>query len=80
MCRDLPAIRSLLIHERARTANYTMIWNGLDYVALVIPTGLAVDPELDRPRPLHQFHNESDKANYEFCEMIVYNYIQTIPC
>ena len=47
--------------------NYTTIWNGLDYTALVLPTGLSVDPVLDAKKPAHKFYNELDKANYDFC-------------
>ena len=54
-------------------SNYTTIWNGLDYSALVVPTGLSVDPILDKPQVRHNFYNELDKSNYEFCEEIAYN-------
>ena len=43
------------------------MWNGLDYTALVLPTGLSVDPVLDAKKPAHKFYNEPDKANYDFC-------------
>ena len=54
-------------------AFYTTIWNGLDYVALVVPTGLSVDPILDKPQVRHKFYNERDKSNYEFCEEFAYS-------
>jgi amidase len=44
-----------------------MIWNALDYTALVLPTGLSVDPVLDAKKPAHTFYNSLDKANYNFC-------------
>ncbi|KAF8900287.1 general amidase [Gymnopilus junonius] len=44
---------------------YSMVWNALDYTALVLPTGLSVDPVLDLKKPPHTFFNDSDKANYE---------------
>lgn len=50
-----------------RNANYTVVWNGLDYPALVLPTGLSVDPVLDAKAPAHIFHNDLDKKNYDFC-------------
>ncbi|PPR00101.1 hypothetical protein CVT24_008959 [Panaeolus cyanescens] len=52
-------------HGFNRNANYTMIWNNLDYTALIIPTGLTVDPSVDVKVPPHEFHNSADKANYE---------------
>ncbi|PPQ91994.1 hypothetical protein CVT25_004650 [Psilocybe cyanescens] len=53
-------------HGMNRSANYTMIWNALDYTALVIPTGLSVDPLLDAKKPAHDFFTELDRANHEF--------------
>ena len=50
-----------------RDANYTIVWNGLDYTALVLPTGLSVDPVLDAKKPAHAFYNDLDKTNYDFC-------------
>lgn len=46
-----------------------MIWNALDYTALVIPTGLSVDPLLDAKKPAHEFFTDLDKANHEFCQL-----------
>ncbi|KAH9474372.1 Acetamidase [Psilocybe cubensis] len=53
-------------HGMNKSANYTMVWNALDYTALVIPTGLSVDPVLDAKKPPHEFFGDLDKANYEF--------------
>ena len=44
-----------------------MVWNVLDYTALVLPTGLSVDPVLDAKEPAHIFYNDLDKKNYDFC-------------
>ncbi|KDR76938.1 hypothetical protein GALMADRAFT_225095 [Galerina marginata CBS 339.88] len=52
-------------HGLNKTANYTMIWNALDYSALVLPTGLSVDPTLDAKKPAHAFFSDLDKTNYE---------------
>ncbi|KAF9482262.1 general amidase [Pholiota conissans] len=53
-------------HGMNKSAVYTTIWNVLDYVALVVPTGKFVDPVLDAPRPPHEFYSSVDKENYEF--------------
>ncbi|KAF4612974.1 hypothetical protein D9613_010910 [Agrocybe pediades] len=52
-------------HGLNRNANYTGIWNALDYTALVIPTGLSVDPAIDVKKPAHSFFSETDKSIYE---------------
>ena len=46
-----------------------MVWNALDYTALVIPTGSYVDESVDIKKPPHQFYNDLDKANYELCKL-----------
>ncbi|KIK70773.1 hypothetical protein GYMLUDRAFT_32823 [Collybiopsis luxurians FD-317 M1] len=51
-------------HGKNKFANYTMIWNLLDYSALVIPVS-KVDPKLDPIKAPHVFHNEQDKTVYE---------------
>lgn len=43
-----------------------MIWNTLDYPALVVPVS-RVDQSLDVKKSAHQFYNKLDKANYELC-------------
>lgn len=48
-------------------ATYTMIWNGLDYPAMVFPV-TKVDETLD-PKPAPRtFLSEADRLNYETCE------------
>jgi len=61
-------------HGLNKNANYTTIWNGLDYTALVLPTGLSVDPVLDAKKPAHTFHNELDKANYDFYDPEIFKH------
>ena len=51
-----------------RSAQYTIVWNVLDYPSLVIPTGSHVDESLDVKKPALQFYNDLDKANYELCK------------
>ncbi|KIK70774.1 hypothetical protein GYMLUDRAFT_254100 [Collybiopsis luxurians FD-317 M1] len=51
-------------HGKTKFANYTMVWNLLDYSALVIPVS-KVDPKLDPVQAPHVFHNEQDKTAYE---------------
>ncbi|KAF8905934.1 general amidase [Gymnopilus junonius] len=52
-------------HGLNRNINYTVICNSHDYTALVLPTGLTVDPILDVPKPSHKFFSTMDRANYE---------------
>ncbi|KAF8832169.1 hypothetical protein HHX47_DHR1001153 [Lentinula edodes] len=51
-------------HGKNNTAQYTMVWNLLDYSSLVIPVS-KVDPEIDRVKAPHDFYNREDKANYD---------------
>ena len=46
-----------------------MTWNSLDYTALVLPTGLFVDPAVDTKKPAHTFFSDFDKTNYELCKL-----------
>jgi len=59
-------------HGYNKSAQYTMVWNGLDYPALIIPTGSHVDESVDVKVSPHQFHNDLDKANYELYEPAVF--------
>ncbi|KAF8591875.1 general amidase [Ramaria rubella] len=58
-------------HGKYLTANYSMIWNSLDYPALAFPV-TAVDPVLDPPNAAHSFISEKDKANYELYKPEIY--------
>lgn len=49
-----------------RHAQYTTVWNVLDYPALVIPIS-KVDPNLDKPKPAHAFLSKVDEEHYETC-------------
>ena len=49
-----------------RSANYTLIWNGLDYPACAFPV-TKVEPMLDPKEPPHEFLSEFDKMNYDLC-------------
>ncbi|KAJ4485909.1 general amidase [Lentinula aciculospora] len=51
-------------HGQNKSGQYTMVWNVLDYSALVIPVS-KVNPEIDRVKPPHEFLNADDKANYD---------------
>jgi len=58
-------------HGKNSNANYTMIWNALDYPALVIPVS-KVDQMLDQKKPAHEFFSDKDKVNYELYEPAVF--------
>ncbi|KAF8591861.1 general amidase [Ramaria rubella] len=51
-------------HGMNSNADYTTIWNCLDYPSLVIPV-TAVDSTLDSPKPAHNFLTEEDREIYE---------------
>ncbi|KAF8509845.1 general amidase [Gautieria morchelliformis] len=51
-------------HGKNSSADYTTVWNSLDYPALSFPV-TAVDPTLDPPKPAHNFMSEEDKQIYE---------------
>ncbi|KAF9269992.1 general amidase [Marasmius fiardii PR-910] len=51
-------------HGTTKNANYTMIFNALDYTALVIPVS-RVDQKLDIQRKRQTFFNDTDKAHHE---------------
>jgi len=51
-------------HGNNSSARYTIIWNTLDYPAVIIPVS-KVDPALDLKKPAHEFLSDADRANYE---------------
>jgi amidase len=51
-------------HGKNNNAEYTLIWNALDYPACVFPV-TKVDPVLDQPKPAHQFLSKADQRVYE---------------
>jgi len=51
-------------HGLGSYANYTMVWNSLDYPATVFPV-TTVDPILDAKTSPHEFYGDFDKSIYE---------------
>ncbi|KAI9449479.1 general amidase [Lactarius psammicola] len=51
-------------HGRYKSANYTMVWNALDYPACVFPV-TKVDPVLDRPKPEREFLSKADQEAFQ---------------
>lgn len=47
---------------------YTMLWNLLDQPALVFPTGVVVDPELDPIDVEYKPTNSIDQLQYDKCK------------
>ncbi|KAL0951472.1 hypothetical protein HGRIS_008160 [Hohenbuehelia grisea] len=58
-------------HGKNKSADYTMIWNLLDYTALVVPV-TKVDPSIDVKKPPHEFLNPKDKETYELYDPNVF--------
>lgn len=52
-------------HGMNRYPDYTMVWNLLDYTALVVPV-TKVDQTLDVKTHRELFHNDADRANWDF--------------
>ena len=62
-----------------RYADYTVVWNSLDYPVLAFPV-TAVDPMLDLPKPAHAFLSQEDKKNFELCrESFRHNLLSLTP-
>lgn len=51
-------------HGKNRYANYTTVWNSLDYPAAIFPV-TTVDSTLDGKEPPHSFYDDFDKDVYE---------------
>jgi amidase len=51
-------------HGKNKYANYTTVWNTLDYPAAVFPV-TTVDSALDGKEPPHSFYDDFDKTVYE---------------
>lgn len=49
-----------------RYANYTTVWNALDYTASIFPV-TTVDPAIDIKQPRENFIDAFDRAIYEMC-------------
>ncbi|KAG6873891.1 hypothetical protein C0995_009670 [Termitomyces sp. Mi166 len=54
-------------HGKNSYLGYTMVWNFLDWPAVVIPAS-RVDPALDIKKPAHEFLSDLDKMIYELYE------------
>ncbi|KAH9978271.1 general amidase [Lactifluus volemus] len=54
-------------HGKNISAEYTLIWNALDYPACVFPV-TKVNPILDQPKPAHEFLSKLDRNVYELCK------------
>ena len=52
--------------KMGRNVDYTLVWNALDYTALVVPV-TTVDQTVDTKRPRETFHNDVDRQIWEFC-------------
>ncbi|KDQ63721.1 hypothetical protein JAAARDRAFT_120627 [Jaapia argillacea MUCL 33604] len=58
-------------HGQTRSAVYTLIWNALDYPALVLPV-TTVDPSLDVKPPMHEYRNCADQCLYKLYDPEVF--------
>ncbi|KAG6860169.1 hypothetical protein C0995_014841 [Termitomyces sp. Mi166 len=54
-------------HGKDSYTGYTVVWNVLDFPALVIPVS-RVDPKLDVKKPAHEFFSDLDRSIYELYE------------
>ncbi|KAF8665462.1 hypothetical protein AX16_000480 [Volvariella volvacea WC 439] len=66
-----PAAYAAPPHGRYKDANYTTVWNVLDYSALCIPV-TKVDPALDIKQPPHKFYDEFDEENYKLYDSALF--------
>jgi hypothetical protein len=55
-------------HETGTYIGYTSVWNVLDHPAVVIPTGLAVDQDLDVSDTAYRPRSELDAKEQAKCE------------
>ncbi|KDQ31042.1 hypothetical protein PLEOSDRAFT_1092424 [Pleurotus ostreatus PC15] len=58
-------------HGKNKNADYTMIWNLLDYTTMVIPIS-KVDPTFDVKKPAHEFLSDRDQINYDLYDPVVF--------
>jgi amidase len=54
-------------HDTSRYWSYTAIWNLTDYPSVVFPTGLKVDPAIDKPST-HKPLSKDDEIVQKNCE------------
>jgi amidase len=57
-------------HGTAKYWSYTSLWNLLDYPALVFPTGLFVDKDIDKPDKDIKFFGSLDEEVAELCKYL----------
>jgi len=58
-------------HGLNSVTNYTMIWNVVDYPAVVFPV-TTVDPAVDVKKPPHKFLSEIDRQVYELYDPAIF--------
>ncbi|KAI0029809.1 general amidase [Vararia minispora EC-137] len=58
-------------HGKNTNADYTRVYNALDYVACVFPV-TKVDPAIDKKPPPHQFFSERDESAYNLYDPEVF--------
>jgi amidase len=56
-------------HGTAKYWSYTSLWNLLDYPALVFPTGLVVNKDIDTVDPSTEFFGELDEEIAALCKL-----------
>lgn len=63
-----PYVGSAPLRNKTDYGTYTMLWNMLDQPALVMPSGLFVDPVLDPVDGDYKPTNDIDQAQFDKCE------------
>lgn len=61
------SIRYSILNVASRSSIYTIIWNTMDYPALILPV-TTVDPALDVKPVRESFWSEDDEVVYKMCE------------
>ena len=59
-------------HGKSKYWCYTSHWNYLEYPAVVFPTGLSVDPKVDKTVEEYQPKNKYDQLNHEIWDPEAY--------
>lgn len=54
----------------AKYWNYTAIWNILDQPASILPSGLRVDKNIDKPEEAYTPRNQQDEEEWKACKLI----------
>ncbi|KZT30413.1 general amidase [Neolentinus lepideus HHB14362 ss-1] len=66
-----PAPYAAVPHGQTRSAGYTMVWNALDYPALIVPV-TKVDPSVDVVEPQERFFGQGDETLYKIYDPEVF--------